>query len=85
MPGAMVAGLRTVESLVHGWDVARSTGQRVEVGTGLVAHAEALTRQLLQRLPPDRHPFKASTAPPPGADALDRLAALLGREVPPTR
>jgi uncharacterized protein (TIGR03086 family) len=82
MPGAMVAGLRTVESLVHGWDVATATGGRLEVAEDLVDHAERLTRQLLQRLPPDRKPFRDPVTPPPDAAPLDRLAALLGRRTP---
>ena len=81
MPGHVVAGLRTVESLVHGWDIATSTGQRLEVPDDLVEHADRLTRQLLERVPPGRRPFKESTTPPPGAEPLDRLAALLGRQV----
>ena len=83
LPGAAVVGLRTVENLVHGWDVATSTGRRLDVPDELVAHADRLTRQLLERLPPGRTPFAPPTTPAPDATPLDRLAALLGRR-PPT-
>ncbi len=82
MPGSMVAALRTVELLVHGWDIATSTGRRLDVPDDLVDYAERLTRQLLERLPAGRKPFHDPTMPPPGATPIDRLAALLGRQVP---
>jgi uncharacterized protein (TIGR03086 family) len=82
MPGVMVAGLRTVELLVHGWDVATSTGQHLDAPEALVDAAEHFTRQMLERLPAGRRPFHDPTAPPDGATPLDRLAALLGRQVP---
>ncbi|HYN30870.1 MAG TPA: TIGR03086 family metal-binding protein [Dermatophilaceae bacterium] len=81
MPGRFVVSLRTVESLVHGWDVATSTGQRLRPPDDLVAHADRETRALLDRIPPDRRPFHPPTSPPPGSTPLDRLAALLGRPV----
>ncbi|HYN28372.1 MAG TPA: TIGR03086 family metal-binding protein [Dermatophilaceae bacterium] len=81
MPGRFVVSLRTVESLVHGWDVATSTGQQLHPPDDVVAHADRETRSLLERMPPDRRPFHAPTSPPAGASPLDRLAALLGRRV----
>jgi uncharacterized protein (TIGR03086 family) len=85
MPGHAVAGLRTVESLVHGWDIATSTQQRLDVPDDLVAYVDRVTRQLLERIPPGRRPFKEPTTPPQGATPLDRLAALLGRQVAAAR
>jgi uncharacterized protein (TIGR03086 family) len=85
MPGHAVAGLRTVESLVHAWDIATSTRQPLDVPDDVVDYVDGVTRQLLERVPPDRRPFKEPTAPPSGATPLDRLAALLGRQVPGTR
>jgi len=83
MPGDRVAALRTVESLVHAWDVATSTGRRLSAPDDLVDYADRMTRLLLDRLPPGRTPFGPATTAPPGATPLDRLAALLGRQVPP--
>jgi uncharacterized protein (TIGR03086 family) len=81
LPGRAAIQLRTVETLVHGWDLATATGQR------LPSHADALaegvlafSRQLLARLPEGRHPFAPSRPVAGDAPALDRLVALLGRE-----
>jgi uncharacterized protein (TIGR03086 family) len=81
VPGAVALHLRLTELLVHGWDLARATGQPT---TGLpedLAEQElAFSQVQLGRIPPDRSPF----APPQPADdaapAVDRLAALLGRD-----
>ena len=82
MPGAGLAGLRLTETLVHGWDLARSTGQQP-------AFDEAVTRTALDftmhQLPPgaDRSsfPFAPEQPAPADAPAIDRLAAHLGRRI----
>jgi len=82
MSGAGLAGLRLTETLVHGWDLARSTGQRP-------AFDEAVTRTALDftmhQLPAgaDRSsfPFAPEQPVPADAPAIDRLAAHLGRRV----
>jgi uncharacterized protein (TIGR03086 family) len=71
--------LRVVETLVHGWDLARATGRELDV-PAQVAEAElAFSRDLLGRLPAGRTPFAPSRPVADDAPALDRLAALLGR------
>ena len=81
--GAVALHLRLTELLVHGWDLARATGQPV---TGLPADlAEqelAFSRAQLDRIPPERRPFAVSQPVADNAPAVDRLAALLGRPVP---
>lgn len=83
VPGAVALHLRLTELLVHGWDLARATGQPT---TGLpedLAERElAFSRVQLGRIPPDRRPFAPSQPVDDGAPAVDRLAALLGRPVP---
>lgn len=81
VPGAVALHLRTVEALVHGWDLARATGQRLTADDGVVEREIGFTEAALGQLPPDRSPFAPPR--PVGADAppLDRLAALLGRDV----
>ena len=82
MPGAGLAGVRLTETLVHGWDLARSTGQQP-------AFDEAVTRTALDftmhQLPPgaDRSsfPFAPEQPAPADAPAIDRLAAHLGRRI----
>jgi uncharacterized protein (TIGR03086 family) len=81
VPGAVALHLRLTELLVHGWDLARATGQPT---TGLpddVAEQElAFSRIQIGRIPPDRSPFAPSEPVADDAPAVDRLAALLGRK-----
>jgi uncharacterized protein (TIGR03086 family) len=82
MPGAGLAGLRLTETLVHGWDLARSTGQSPPFDDAVARAALDFT---LRQLPPgaDRSSFPFDPAQPVPADApaIDRLAAHLGRVV----
>jgi uncharacterized protein (TIGR03086 family) len=79
LPGPAVVHLRTVETLVHGWDLASATGQAVPFRDEIAADELAFSEQLLGRLPEGRQPFAPSRPVPDGAPAIDRLAALLGR------
>jgi uncharacterized protein (TIGR03086 family) len=80
VPGAFALHLRLTELLVHGWDLARATGQPT---TGLPADlAEqelAFSRVAIEKIPPDRRPFAPPQPVADDAPAIDRLAALLGR------
>lgn len=80
LPGAGLAGLRLTETLVHGWDLARSTGQLPPFDDALSGVALDFT---LRQLPPgaDRASFSFGPEQPVAADApaIDRLAAHLGR------
>jgi uncharacterized protein (TIGR03086 family) len=79
LPGPAIVHLRTVETLVHGWDLARATGQELPFPDDLAEHEMRFSEDLLGRLPEGRHPF-APTRPAAGdAPAIDRLVALLGR------
>lgn len=82
MPGSGLAGLRITETLVHGWDLARSTGQRSPFDDAV---AQAALDFTLRQMPPgaDRSsfPFGPEQPVPADAPAIDRLAAHLGRRV----
>jgi uncharacterized protein (TIGR03086 family) len=84
VPGAVALHLRLTELLVHGWDLARATGQPT---TGLpedLAEEElAFSRVQLGRVPPGRSPFGPPQPVADDAPAVDRLAALLGRSPGP--
>ncbi len=81
VPGVVALHLRITESLVHGWDLAHSTGQPTDVlPDDLAEHELQFSRRQLPDLPPGRHPFAPSQPVPDDAPALDRLAALLGRD-----
>jgi uncharacterized protein (TIGR03086 family) len=79
LPGPAVVHLRTVETLVHGWDLARAIGRAAPFPDDLAEPELAFSRDLLDRLPEGRQPFAPSLAAADGAPAIDRLAALLGR------
>jgi uncharacterized protein (TIGR03086 family) len=79
LPGPALVHLRVVETLVHGWDLARATGQQLDVPEQLVEAELTFSRDLLGRLPAGRTPFAPSQPVADDAPALDRLAALLGR------
>ena len=81
VPGVVAVHLRTTEALVHGWDLCRATGQPLDVPDTIAEAELAFSRPMLAQLPPERRPFAASKPVADDAPALDRLAALLGRDV----
>jgi uncharacterized protein (TIGR03086 family) len=84
VPTPVALHLRLTELLVHGWDVARATGQPTAGLPDDLAEQElAFSRVQLQRLPPDRSPFAPPQQIDAAAPAIDRLAALLGRSPNP--
>jgi uncharacterized protein (TIGR03086 family) len=79
VPGAVALHLRVVELVVHGWDLARATGQHIDVPDDVVRAELEFTRRALPRVPEDRMPFDPPQPAGEGASPLDELAALLGR------
>jgi len=83
VPGIAALHLRIVEALVHGWDLARATGQPAEFPDDLPERELTFTRGKLADLPPDRRPFAPPRPVADDAPAIDRLAGSLGRRVTP--
>ncbi|MFD3525801.1 TIGR03086 family metal-binding protein [Streptomyces sp. NPDC058653] len=82
VPGAVALHLQTLEHLVHGWDLARALGRTVVFADALVEPEAEFAANLLTQLPAGApSPFGPSKSAPAGAGALDRLAALLGRDI----
>lgn len=81
VPGIVAVHVRTVEALVHGWDVARATGQDISFADALVDRELEFSRDAVSQLPPDALPFAPSQPAPDEAPPLDRLVALLGRSL----
>ena len=79
MPGPALAGFTTLDILVHGWDLARATGQPADLDGRLAAHVLGFAEQALAtsesraaRIGPAIH--VAADAP-----VTQRLVAFLGR------
>ncbi len=80
-PGAQLVQMRLAELIVHGWDIAKATGQSTDFDPALVAvarrgyeHAPVLPRG-------EGKPFREAKPEPAGATDADRLAAFLGRQL----
>lgn len=80
VPGVVAAQLCLVETLVHGWDVARSSGQRVAFDEGTAQRALAFSEDMMTQIPEGRSPFADPHSPRDDATSFERLLALLGRE-----
>jgi uncharacterized protein (TIGR03086 family) len=79
MPGPALAGFATLDIVVHGWDLARATGQPAGLDEALATHALAFAEQAIT--PDFRGPRIGPEVPvPAGAPVTDRLAGFLGRQ-----
>lgn len=79
VPGIVAVHLRVTEALVHGWDLAQATGQRLRFPDGIVERNLEFTRAALPDVPAGRMPFAPPQPVPDDAPPIVRLAALLGR------
>lgn len=82
VPADVALHLRTVEALVHGWDLAVAAQQPVALPDDLAEQELAFARGALAQLPPGRRPFGPPQPVREDAPAIERLVALLGRSVP---
>jgi len=81
MLGSRLIRLHGLEQLVHGWDLAKATGQGTTLGIDLVEVAYALATQLpMNRIRSLPNPLFGPEVPVGGGATLqDRLLGLLGR------
>ena len=79
MPGPVLAGFTTLDILVHGWDLAKATGQSAALEAGLAGHVLGFASQALTG---EARAGRIGPAVPVPADAsvTDRLAGFLGRQ-----
>jgi uncharacterized protein (TIGR03086 family) len=78
MPGAVLGGFTTLDIFVHGWDLARATGQPAALDDGLAAEILGFARQAITD--DTRAPRIGPEVPAPdGASATEQLMAYLGR------
>jgi uncharacterized protein (TIGR03086 family) len=77
LPADVAASILAVELLLHGWDLAQTSGQQMVVSEPLADYVRTLAEDVV---PPGRgRSFADEVEPRPDADALDRLAAYAGR------
>jgi uncharacterized protein (TIGR03086 family) len=84
MPAAAVAQLAATDTLAHGWDLARATGQGTDLAPDVAAQLLAAAEQTIPetfRGPDGKSPFGSQREAPEGSTNADRLAAFLGRRV----
>jgi uncharacterized protein (TIGR03086 family) len=83
MPGAAFLGMAATDTLTHGWDLAKATGQDTDLAPELSAQLLAVSRQAIQ--PAFRSEegtvFGLEQPAPAGGSNADQLAAFLGRTV----
>lgn len=81
-PGVVMVHVRIVENLIHGWDLARATGQPRSFPDDVAGRALTRSRKNLTSRPAGPGaPFAAEVPVPVDAPAVDRLAGFLGRAV----
>lgn len=79
MPMSVLANMYLVDMVVHGWDLARATGQEYEPEPAAVSRAVDFTDQMVEtgrRL----GAFGPPVAVPDDAPRFDRLLGLIGRD-----
>jgi len=79
--GEFLIHMRTTEGLIHGWDLARATGQTAAFPEAVAEQTLATVRVTLAGRPRDSRGFGPEQPAPANAPAIDRLAAFLGRSL----
>lgn len=79
-PATRLVTTRVIEMGLHGWDLAKATGQSYDLPQDVI---DAARNQLQMMLPEDRQglPFGNEQPAAPDASPTDRLAAFAGRTV----
>jgi uncharacterized protein (TIGR03086 family) len=80
MPGSLVVRLHLIEELVHGWDLARATGQDPTIDAAVSERALATMQQVPTEMLRSGPAFGAEVPIAADAPAGDRLVAFLGRD-----
>lgn len=81
VPGSVYAGYRFIDVLIHGWDIAVSTGQPPTLAPHLVEACWDVINPQLADLQASGM-FGSHTDPPASTDSQTRLLETLGRSVP---
>jgi len=79
VPGSVYAGHRFIDVLIHGWDLAKATGQDTSIDPDLVDACLAVVEPQAKQLQASGG-FGDPVETPADADPQTRLLALLGRQ-----
>lgn len=82
LPGSVFMGIATTDAFVHGWDLARATGQSTDIDPELAAQLLEGARMFVQpafRGEDGEAPFGPEQPASADASMADQLAAFLGR------
>ncbi len=80
VPKQVAAGINLMELYVHGWDLAKATGQQIDTNPELVAIVSETSRRIVQPEARQAGAFGQEVSAGPSASGLDRLVAFLGRK-----
>jgi uncharacterized protein (TIGR03086 family) len=78
LPASFAASILPLELLLHGWDLAQGSGQRLHVSDELVGYVQSLAETVVPAVRGGGS-FADEVPAPDGASAVDRLAAFAGR------
>jgi uncharacterized protein (TIGR03086 family) len=79
LPGEVALGMHTVETIVHGWDLAKATEQPTELDPELYEVAWQNAKGIDDSLRGPGRPFGPTVTAPAGASDTAELMAWLGR------
>lgn len=80
MPGSAAVGINLLDTLTHGWDIARATGQSATLPEASAAAALAASHQTVSEEARGTAGFAPAVDPGPDPSATDALVAFLGRQ-----
>jgi uncharacterized protein (TIGR03086 family) len=82
LPGDFATVMLAGDVFIHGWDLARATGQQVDWNEELAADVLAWHEEAVRRFPPElrEQGFDPPVPVPDGADVMTRLIAFVGRQ-----
>jgi uncharacterized protein (TIGR03086 family) len=83
MTGETLMHMRIADHMVHGWDLATATGNRLDLPEDLVEQSLAFATSRMTGVPRDGSVFAEIQAVPDDAPAIDRLVAFTGRTISP--
>ncbi|MFD4180563.1 TIGR03086 family metal-binding protein [Rhodococcus sp. NPDC058514] len=79
MPATTAVSILSIEFLVHAWDFAAATGQRLQVPEPLANYVLGLAQKVIGPTQREGGDFGDPVPAPEGAGALERLIAFTGR------